>query len=132
MAKKKTYTARYTREGDAWTVTFTRPDVTTWAATLKAAQRAAREALAVTLDYPSVEALLTDADVIDLVGQDSELAHRAASLRARRVQLAAEEVDVARQTAELGRALVEQGMSTRDAGAALGVSGARISQTRAG
>jgi hypothetical protein len=132
MTKKKTYTARYTREGDAWTVAYQRPDVATWGPTLATAQRAAREALAVTLDYPSVEELLAAVDVVDLVGQDSELAQRAAIVRARRAQLATEEAEVARETAELGRAFVEQGLSTRDAGSALGVSGARISQTRAG
>ncbi len=53
----ETYRALDRHDGRAWVVEFDRLELSTWARSLTKAQQYAREALAVTLDYDSVEEL---------------------------------------------------------------------------
>jgi predicted RNase H-like HicB family nuclease len=125
VAKVKTYTGQFHREGDIWVAEVQEvPQAHTYGRTLAKTQAYLREALALALDgeedaFELVTHVHIAPDVDDLIDQ---------ALQARqRAEAVSEEAQAA--TAAAARALVEQGgLSLRDAAVALGLSFQRVDQ----
>ncbi|HVF04575.1 MAG TPA: hypothetical protein VNA20_07035 [Frankiaceae bacterium] len=121
-----TYLARYERERGAWTVSFADPDVATWARTLEQARRHAREALAVTLGYDSVDAM--SAAGVEVVDEVAGLPDDVAELAATRIDLERRLATVRERSDDAARNLAARGWSLRDIAGLLGVSYQRVGQ----
>jgi len=120
------YIAEYRWADRAWLVQFRDPDIATFGATLVAAKRYARDALAVYLEVDDLAAV--GATVVDDVRLPRELAKEIGALVERRAEadrLRSEVASTTRRTAADLRAL---GFSTRDVGEILGISGSRVAQ----
>jgi len=122
------FIARYRWDGSNWIVEYDEPDISTYGRTLAKAMTAAREALAVTLDYRSVRDLLASVDLEDHIETDAIDSAELASLRRDRQALDRQLDEVAVRTAELAGRLVKAGMSYRDTATAVGLSHQRIAQ----
>lgn len=127
----RTYVARYEQQHGAWVVTFDDPDVSTWATTLDKARGAAREALAATLGYDSVEDLVQAVVVTDDVVVPADVSADVALVVAERERI---ERDVARLQSARQRtiaSLTSAGWSMRDIATLVGLSHQRVAQTAA-
>jgi DNA-directed RNA polymerase specialized sigma24 family protein len=127
----RTYVAHYEQQHGAWVVTFGDPDISTWAGTLDKARVAAREALAVTLGYESVEDLARAVAVTDDVAVPDDARDDVALVVAERERI---ERDVARLQSARQRtiaSLTSAGWSMRDIATLVGLSHQRVAQTAA-
>lgn len=127
----RTYVARYQQQHGAWVVTFDDLDISTWATTLDKARVAAREALAVTLGFDSVEGLARAVVVTDDVVVPADVSTDVALVVAERERI---EADVARLQSARQRAiaaLTSAGWSMRDIATLVGLSHQRVAQTAA-
>ena len=120
----ETITARYHYDGRAWVVSFDDLELSTWGRTLTKARQYAREALAVALDYDSVEHFESALAVEDRYDIDEDFAR----LSEERRHLEQWRADLEQRTADAARLLVDKGLSTRDTATILGVSHARVHQ----
>lgn len=120
--------AHYSYDGHSWVVQFDDPDVSTYGRTLEKAMTAAREALAVTLGYPSVNELLAQVEIEDRVHTGTVDDGELLDLRRDRDLIEKQLDAVASRTARLAKRLVKAGLSYRDAATAVGLSHQRISQ----
>jgi predicted RNase H-like HicB family nuclease len=128
-AHGKVYDANYSHDGTYWVVQFDDPDISTFATTLAKAMANAREALAVTLDYDSVEKLEANEVLRDTITfVKSTDADRIAKVRAARKSVETQTRELQRNTEALARDLVHEGMSLRDAATAVGLSHQRVAQ----
>ena len=120
-----------TRDGDGWMAdVHALPGTHTWAKTLRALDRNAREVIGMVLDLPrSAEAAL-DLEMEYHTG-DPALDERADRLRARRREQERTAAEIASDTSELLRRFAAQ-LPASDAAVLLGVSKGRISQLRSG
>jgi len=120
-----------TRDGDGWMADVPAlPGTHTWAKTLRALDRNAREVIGMVEDLPrSAEAAL-DLEMEYHTG-DPALDERADRLRARRREQERAAAEIASDTSELLRRFAAQ-LSASDAAVLLGVSKGRISQLRSG
>ncbi len=122
------YVARYTYDGQNWIVQFDDLDISTYARTLDKAMHAAREALAVTLDYPGIEELLHAVNIEDRIHADSVDEDELVELRRTRQQIEAQLDVVTVKTSQIAEQLVRSGWSYRDTGTAVGLSHQRVAQ----
>jgi len=122
------YVARYTYDGQNWIVQFDDPDISTYARTLEKAMHAAREALAVSLDYEDVEELCQAVDIEDRIHADSVDEDELVELRRVREQIEHQLDVVTMRTSQIAEQLVKSGWSYRDTGTAVGLSHQRIAQ----
>jgi hypothetical protein len=118
--------ASYHYDGRAWVVDFDDGALSTWGRTLASARRHAREALAVALDFDSVEDLeeryVVVDHLVDLPEEITSLAGERAQIEHERTWLEARTVDAAKQL------VTKWELSTRDAAMVLGISHARVHQ----
>ena len=125
VARMKTYTGEFHREGDNWVAEVKEvPQAHTYGRTLSKTQVYLREALALVLDVEENDfELMTQVHIADDV---DDLIDRALQAR-ERAEAVSEDAKTA--TAAAALALVEQGgLSLRDAAAALGLSFHRVDQ----
>jgi predicted RNase H-like HicB family nuclease len=128
--QRKDYRAVYTYDRNYWVVQFDDPDVSTFASTLSKAIGNAREALAATLDYDSVEAM-EDAGVViqDLVSTANVSTDDIDVLRRHRSDIDAVSKEIQEYTERVARVLAQKdGLSLRDVATAVGVSHQRVAQ----
>jgi DNA-directed RNA polymerase specialized sigma24 family protein len=121
----KTYTARYTREGNEWVVLYDEVELSTFGRSLPAARRHARQALAVYLDT-TVERLGGVAVVVDVIpdARVYPIAH-AIDQRRRAEEAAAEAAEATRAAV---RQLRARGWSLADVADVLDVSPQAVSK----
>ena len=126
--QRAAYVARYTYDGQNWIVQFDDPDISTYARTLEKAMHAAREALAVTLDFESVEELVQAVSLEDRIHADTVDEDELVELRRVREQIEQQLDIVTMKTCQIAEQLVKSGWSYRDTGTAVGVSHQRVAQ----
>lgn len=126
--QRAVYVARYVYDGQNWIVQFDDPDISTYARTLDKAMNAAREALAVTLDYEGVEDLVHAVDIEDRIHADSVDEDELVELRRIREQIERQLDVVTLKTSQIAEQLVKSGWSYRDTATAVGLSHQRVAQ----
>lgn len=119
------HTARVFRDSGLWVIEVDDPDVVGQSRTLAAAEKEARDLVALWLDVPAESVAVT----MDYTAIDPEASRLVAQARAK--QAAADELvhDAAQARRQAARRLVrDEGLSLRDAAAVLGVTFARVQQ----
>jgi DNA-directed RNA polymerase specialized sigma24 family protein len=127
--RKQAYVARYRQEHGAWVASFDDPDVSTWATTLDKARVAAREALAVTLDYASVEELERAVTVTDDVTVPVDVRDDVALVVAERARIEREVAALQDARQRTIASLTAAGWSMRDVATLVGLSHQRVAQS---
>jgi DNA-directed RNA polymerase specialized sigma24 family protein len=120
----KKYTARYTREGSEWVVLFDQVELSTYARTLAAARKHARQALALHLDT-TADRLDQIATITDVITGDGEVAAQALAAREKADQAARAATE---QTKAAVARLRSAGWSLADVAAVLGITPQAVSK----